>query len=208
MFKILKFEHFQVRLLDTDLAQTEKGVTRAQLRRCVFFLTQLRGFLANWEGKNSTNPFHPYCATSIYVGVFMIILKILMFWFFRQNDVWTLLAAAVGGDKRGEDNTILPYFHICLGHELMMILRALGLICVNLMTSHWLYGAALINSHTSNPWYWFRNGKPADVGLAALSLDSGDGNALSLSFLMTQMIRIEVICTQYIRCRRWRKSEW
>ena len=38
----------------------------------------------------------------------MIILKILMFWFFRQNDVWTLLAAAVGGDKRGEDNTILP----------------------------------------------------------------------------------------------------
>ena len=47
MFKILKFEHFQVRLLDTDLAQTEKGVTRAQLRRCVFFLTQLRGFLAN-----------------------------------------------------------------------------------------------------------------------------------------------------------------
>ena len=124
MFKILKFEHFQVRLLDTDLAQTEKGVTRAQLRRYlfkntiervftqfrwyVFFLTQLRRFLPNWEGKNSTNPFHPYCATSIYVGVFMIILKILMFWFFRQNDVWTLLAAAVGGDKRGEDNTILP----------------------------------------------------------------------------------------------------
>merc|ERR1719430_2553603 len=40
-----------VRILDTDLAQTEKGVTRAQLR--------------------------------------------------RQNDVWTLLAAAVGGEKRG-----------------------------------------------------------------------------------------------------------
>jgi len=40
-----------VRILDTDLAQTEKGVTRAQLR--------------------------------------------------RQNDVWTLLAAAVGGDKKG-----------------------------------------------------------------------------------------------------------
>jgi len=40
-----------VRILDTDLAQTEKGVTRAQLR--------------------------------------------------RQNDVWTLLAAAVGGERRG-----------------------------------------------------------------------------------------------------------
>ena len=44
MFKILKFEHFQVRLLDTDLAQTEKGVTRAQLRRYLFKNTIERVF--------------------------------------------------------------------------------------------------------------------------------------------------------------------
>ena len=42
--EISQFEHFQVRLLDTDLAQTEKGVTRAQLRRYLFKNTIERVF--------------------------------------------------------------------------------------------------------------------------------------------------------------------
>ena len=75
-------EHLQVRILDTDLAQTEKGVTRAQLRRW-----SLRIWYAS-----SLVPILFIASDCCHFMLFIC----------RQNDVWTLLAAAVSGERRGE----------------------------------------------------------------------------------------------------------